>query len=407
MIPKEWSVDSVLSVTPPSTKNGIVDGPFGSNLKTIHYRRSGVPIITSGYVTNGRFMAGEYLYVDAEKFRQERRSEVNAGDIVMAKIGARCGASAIMPALHQTGILSGNALRIKVDNTRHSTYYVWQVLWSLYSNDGMEALRTVGAQPAISMANLKQFKIALPSLDEQCAIATALSDVDALMSSLDQLILKKHDIKQATMQQLLTGKQRLPGFSGEWQPKKLGDIARFLKGKGLPKSSLISGGNKKCIHYGELFTKYREEIRFIYSSTNSLEEYVVSQKNDVLMPTSDVTPAGLAKASCVMEDGVVIGGDILIVRSSAMNGIFMSYLIRYLRDQVLQLVRGITVYHLYASDMQKFSFSCPCVEEQSAIASVLSDMDTEIAALEHKRDKTSALKQGMMQELLTGRIRLV
>jgi type I restriction enzyme S subunit len=164
VLPNEWSVDSLSSVTPRNARNGIVDGPFGSNLKTIHYKKSGIPIITSGYVTEGRFVADTYLYVDKEKFAEEKRSAVRPGDIVMAKIGARCGASAILPEWHETGILSGNALKITVDQTRHSTFYVWQVLWNLYASGRMEALRAVGAQPAISMASLKKTPIALPAL---------------------------------------------------------------------------------------------------------------------------------------------------------------------------------------------------------------------------------------------------
>jgi type I restriction enzyme S subunit len=121
VIPEDWTVDTVASVTPRNTRNGIVDGPFGSNLKTIHYRKTGIPIITSGYVTEGCFSAVSYLYVDQQKFAEEKRSAVRPGDIVMAKIGARCGSSAILPEWHQTGVLSGNALKITVDQSRHST----------------------------------------------------------------------------------------------------------------------------------------------------------------------------------------------------------------------------------------------------------------------------------------------
>jgi type I restriction enzyme S subunit len=212
VIPEEWNVDSLVSVTPKNLPNGIVDGPFGSNLKTIHYRKSGIPIISSGYVTEGSFSANVYLYVDREKFEEEKRSAVRPGDIVMAKIGARCGASAILPERHPIGILSGNALKITVDPSRHSTFYVWQVLWNLYSTGRIEPLRTVGAQPAISMANLKKYKIPLPPLPEQHAIAGALGDVDTLIITLEKLIAKKRDLKQAATQQLLTGRTRLPGF---------------------------------------------------------------------------------------------------------------------------------------------------------------------------------------------------
>ena len=158
LIPSDWEVKSIQELTPQNKKNCIVDGPFGSNLKTIHYRKSGIPIITSGYVTNGYFFANEYLYVDLEKFKQEKRSAVNSGDIIMAKIGERCGACAILPKDHQEGILSGNALKITIDETKYVSSLIWQILYNYYLTGRLEILRTTGAQPALSMANLKKFE---------------------------------------------------------------------------------------------------------------------------------------------------------------------------------------------------------------------------------------------------------
>ena len=226
--------------------------------------------------------------------------------------------------------------------------------------------------------------------------------------TLDLELLKKRNIKQAAMQELLTGKRRLPGFEGEWEVKRLGDVANFFKGKGLPKSALIADGTYPCIHYGELFTQYPETIEEIISRTNCSRDSFCSIANDVLMPTSDVTPRGLAKASCVTVDGVILGGDILVIRSDKkrVSGALLSYIIRREEDQVLRLVTGSTVYHLYGSDMKKFTFVMPSLREQTAIATVLSKMDAEIAVLEQRQIKTRALKQGMMQQLLTGKIRL-
>lgn len=234
IIPDTWDAVPLESITPRNLKNGIVDGPFGSNLKTIHYRTSGIPIITSGYVTDGTFYADKYLFVDRVKFQEEKRSAVQPGDIVMAKIGERCGASAILPHTHETGILSGNALKITVDESRHSTSYVWQVLWNLHVSGKLEVLRTVGAQPALSMANLKRYKIPVPPTKaEQDTIATALTDVDKLLSALDQLIAKKRDVKQAAMQRLITGQTRLPGFHTEWRQKTLSAVCWFQEGPGV------------------------------------------------------------------------------------------------------------------------------------------------------------------------------
>ena len=262
-------------------------------------------------------------------------------------------------------------------------------------------------------SNKSIYSISLPipkTKEEQKAIAQTLSDVDALIVALDKLIAKKRNIKTATMQQLLTGKTRLQGFGGEWEVKRLGVLAKFYKGMGLSKAELTKFGKNECIHYGELFTTYCEKISIVVSKTNKEKNVFYSQKNDVLMPTSDVTPNGLATASCIKKSDVILGGDILIIRSSKedIEGEFLAYAIKLNRNQIMQLISGTTVFHLYGRDMARFIFSIPIsLPEQKAIAQVLSDMDKEITALEKRRTKTQAIKQGMMQELLTGKTRLI
>lgn len=260
----------------------------------------------------------------------------------------------------------------------------------------------------VSKGNLKNILIPIPPKEEQKAIAKALSDTDELISSLEKLISKKEAIKQGTMQQLLTGKKRLNGFSGEWE-ERLGDIANFLKGKGLPKSALSNDGKYKCIHYGELFTTYKEIIKHIKSFTNQGEDTILSIENDILMPTSDVTPNGLATASCIQENGIILGGDILIIRANKniLDGCFFSFYISIDKNQIMQLISGSTVYHLYGSDMANFIFKLPpTIEEQKAISEILLDMDNEIETIKQKLSKTKAIKDGIMSELLTGKTRL-
>ena len=261
----------------------------------------------------------------------------------------------------------------------------------------------------ITKGTLVNIEIPFLPPEEQRAIAEVLSDVDGLINALDALIAKKRAIKQATMQQLLTGKTRLPGFSGEWETKRLRDIASFFKGAShFKKTDMSIDGKRRCIHYGELFTTYGESIFEVLHGTDREGSYFYSKSNDVLMPASDVTPNGLATASCISESNVILGGDILIIRvpDEILNGIFLAYAIKINRNQVMKLVTGTTVYHLYGRDMANFVFDLPSVQEQNAIIRVLSDMDAEIASLEQRRDKTIAIKQGMMQQLLTGKVRL-
>jgi len=294
------------------------------------------------------------------------------------------------------------------------TNYAYFILQSEYIRNYFGKIMSGSTRSSVGMIVLRKIPIPHPpTLQEQKAIATALSDVDTLISQLDQLIEKKQAIKQGAMQELLTppdqGGKRLEGFSGEWEKIQLSEVADFFKGKGLPKSELKEDGKYKCVHYGELFNQYDEIIIQVRKLTNLKNNVVLSSSNDYLMPTSDVTPNGLATGSAINEKDVILGGDILVIRCDYQrldNG-FLSYAVEANKNQVMTFVKGITVYHLYASDMKQFSFSIPAIEEQKAIAALLMEMSLEIQKLETKRDKYKQIKQGMMQELLTGKTRLV
>lgn len=187
----------------------------------------------------------------------------------------------------------------------------------------------------------------------------------------------------------------------------LDDVASFRKGVGLTKADLSVDGRHECVHYGELFTKYGAVIESPSSRTDA-HLAVRSTHGDILMPTSDVTPRGLAKASALMVCGVGLGGDILIIRPdlTRVEPRFLANAIRLDVKQILALVRGSTVYHLYASDMRNFELSLPRLVEQRKVASALQEVDDLIATLERLIAKKQAIKQGMMQQLLTGKTRL-
>lgn len=392
VIPEDWKIDSFESLTPLGKKYGIVDGPFGSNLKTEHYRKSGIPIVTSGYVTSGVFVADEYLYVDEEKFKQEKRSAVHGGDIVMAKIGANCGATAILPKNHPESILSGNALKISIDEKRHSNIYIWQVMWSLYKNGSFDSIRSTGAQPAVSMANLKKYKIPLPTKTEQQAIATTLSDIDALIESLEKLIAKKRQIKQGAMQELLTGKKRLAGFSEKWKIKKIGDISTVGRGR------VISHREINPLIQGK-YPVYSSQ-----TSNNGVMGYIntFDFEGEYVTWTTDGEKAGTVfyrngQFNCTNVCGTI--------KLKTDNPKFIAMILGTIAPKFVS--RNLANPKLMNDPMKKIEIPLPTVSEQIAIATILSDMDTEISTLESRLAKTRTIKSGMMHELLTGRIRLI
>ena len=258
---------------------------------------------------------------------------------------------------------------------------------------------------------LRTFPIQLPPLPEQRAIAAALSDVDDLLAKLDALIAKKRDLKQAAMQQFLTSKQRLPGFSGEWEVKRLGDVGAFSKGKGIRKDDVVSDG-LPCIRYGEIYTRHNDYIKVFYSfiSRRVANQSQRLRKGDLLFAGSGETAEEIGKCVAFLGDEeAYAGGDIVLFTPSGQDSMYLGYLMNdpSLTDQKARMGQGDAVVHISAKNLAQLELRLPCPKEQTSIAAVLSDMDAELAALEARRDKTRALKQGMMQELLTGRIRLL
>ena len=265
--------------------------------------------------------------------------------------------------------------------------------------------------PGVNRNDLHELVVPLPPLEEQRAIATALSDVDALLTQLDRLIAKKRDIKQAAMQQLLTGKTRLPGFDGEWKAKRLGDLGEFLKGSGVTRDQSNSG-DLPCIRYGEIYTSHNDVVRAFQSfiSHSVAATALRLRKGDILFAGSGETKEEIGKCVAFVDDfEAYAGGDIVVLRPRSADAVFIGYTLNApaVAKQKASRGQGDAVVHISASALADIEVALPEVAEQTAIATLLSDLDAELAALEARRDKTRALKQGMMQELLTGRTRLV
>ena len=259
-----------------------------------------------------------------------------------------------------------------------------------------------GGRGGLNLHIIKNIEILFPPKVEQERIAQVLGNMDDLISAKYELLDKKRAIEQAAAQQLLTPKPH-------WHTATLGEIFTFLKGKGLSKEKLISNGKFKCILYGELYTTYNEVIDSIESSTNC-EEGIKSKFDDLLIPASTTTSAiDLAKASVVLQCEILIGGDINILRKKRndVSGKFMAYYLTSTKKiEIAQYAQGITIIHLYAKNLSDLEISYPSLLEQTKIAEILSDMDDEISALQDEIEKLKMIKQGAMDELLSGKIRL-
>ncbi|CAJ3342705.1 restriction endonuclease S subunits-like protein [Burkholderia pseudomallei] len=282
-----------------------------------------------------------------------------------------------------------------------------------------EDIATGNGQPNLNTGLIRGIVVPFPSLSEQTAIAEALSDVDALLSSLDALIAKKRDIKQAAMQQLLTGKTRLPGFEGEWAVTRLGDHATLIRNGVYSRAELSIDGSVKYLHYGDIHTSGAVHL----NPSEAIMPFLDADKavrlgrlvsGDVVFVDATEDLAGVGKSvEVVGAEGteVVAGLHTIAVRfdKRILADGFKAYLqfIPAFGAHLRSLAAGTKVLSTNRSHITSAVIALPSIAEQAAIAQVLSDMDAELAALEARRDKTRLLKQGMMQELLTGKTRLV
>jgi type I restriction enzyme S subunit len=251
----------------------------------------------------------------------------------------------------------------------------------------------------IGQQNLKLVIASIPPKAEQQAIAEALSDVDALLGRLERLIAKKRHLKQAAMQELLTGQTRLPGFAGEWEVKRLGHVLRLQVG--FPFSSVFFNGKKQ----GLRLVKNRDlksDDQIIYYAGNHEKAFLVADGDVLVGMDGDFLPCRWTKGSALLNQRVG-----RVVSRSGLDRVFAYYFLIEPLKEIEAATSSTTVKHLSNGDVEGIQKPLPEVDEQSAIATVLSDMDAELSVLVVRRAKTLDLKDAMMQELLTGKTRLV
>ena len=406
VIPEDWEVIEL------GERATFKTGPFGSALHKSDYVENGVPWINPIHIIDGYLIPDSRVTIteDAANLLNDFKLRIN--DIVIARRG-EMGRCAVVPE-SQAGWLCGSGSMIIRCTQRIEPDFVQRVLASPRAIADIESASVGSTMNNLNQGVLANLKIQCPpTMIEQRAIAAVLSDGDALISGLELLIAKKRAVKQAALQQLLTGKTRLPGFDGKWEVKQLGDLFEITSSKRVFQSEWKSEGvpfyrarelavlGDKGFVKNELFISY--EMYEAYK-----EVYGVPRVGDML-----VTGVGtLGKVYVVPDERPFYfkDGNIIWFKSAGkVSADFLKqlYSTQLIIKQIADASAGTTVGTYTISGAKKTNIPLPSLTEQLAVAAVLSDIDAEIAALEQKRDKTCLLKQGMMQELLTGKTRLL
>ncbi len=390
VIPEDWDVRCL--------------GEVGQSLIGLTYRPEdtrdhGTLVLRSSNVQNDRLAYENNVYVDSS-LPLPSRVIVEEGDILICvRNGSKqlIGKCALIDA-EAAGSAFGAFM--SVFRTKISSFVFYQFQSDVIQTQINEIMGATINQ--ITNKDMAAFQIPLPPSDkEQRTIAQALSDVDALISSLDKIIAKKRHLKIATMQQLLTGKKRLPGFGkGEWVKKQQKEVCSYINGRAYQRvewetygtpvvrlQNLTGSGDE--YYYSNLILPEHQYMNYgdlIFMWSASFGPYIWKGRKSIYH-------YHIWKINCDLEK---------------VDKTFYCYKLLELTENIKQGSNGSTMAHVTKGEMENFSITLPeDTEEQRAIATVLSDMDTEIAALETRRAKTQAIKQGMMQELLTGKTRLV
>ena len=407
-IPEDWDVRQLSDVS-----KKITDGEH----ITPKRERSGYFLLSARNVLNGKIDVSDVDYVGTDEFlRIRKRCNPEPGDVLISCSGT-IGRIAVVPCDFECVLVRSAALA-KVDPVRVDGHFVQY--WLQATNAQSQIFNSVnqGAQPNLFLNHIERLKTPVPPLPEQRAIAEALTDADALIESLEQLLTKKRHLKQAAMQELLTGKKRLPGFSGEWELRRLGDVGQCLRGVAYRGDSDLSAFDTKYtkrllrsnnVQDAAVITT---DIQFVNS--DRVSEKQLLRENDILVCMANGSKALVGKAGFFnVTDGFdyTFGAFMGCFRTSATdaNAMFVFFLFetgRY-RNYINNLLAGSSINNLTPTSIESLDFSIPQLPEQTAIADTLSDMDTEISDLEGQLTKTRAIKQGMMQKLLTGEIRLI
>lgn len=399
VIPEDWEVEPLGELSDFVTS--------GSRGWAQFYSESGALFIRSQNVRDGRLSFEDVQYVSAPTGAEGNRTKIKLNDLLITITGNSVGNVALVEQSFDEAYISQHVGLVRLKEPNVGAYVCRYLSPNSPGNPQIAASQSGQSKPGLNLQNLRGFHIALPpTSNELHAIANALSDVDALLDALDRLIAKKRDLKQATMQRLLTAQTRLPGFSGEWEVKTIGDVIEKIVGGGTPsRVNPAFWGNE---------ISWATVKDFATFSPHHTQESIT--RTGLKNSASNLIPAGTLITSTRMALGKAVIYEVDVAINQDLKGLFLNgeaivrflyYWFGHFGRKLDDLGSGSTVKGISIGGLKNLRFYAPRPPEQIAIAAVLSDMDAEIDTIEARRAKTRDLKQAMMQELLTGKTRLV
>ena len=383
-------------------------GPFGSALHKSDYTNDGIPVVNPMHILDGRIVPTTSMTITEDAAKNLEEFRLKPGEVIIGRRGdmGRCA----VVSERERGWLCGTGSMIVRPSVSADAYFLQRVLSSPSIIKAIEDSSVGSTMINLNQGTLSNLVVQAPKIEEQRAVAATLSDIDTLISSLDQLVAKKRDIQQAAMQQLLTGQLRLPGFSEGWLKIKAGEIGTFRGGSGFPnKFQGEASGDFPFYKVSDMNNKGNDV--FMSTANNYINEGVRKFIGSIIFPANSIVFAKVGAAVFLERKKILTRPSCLdnnmaafIVDERLVCVRFMHYALLNIR--LSDLVSTTALPSLSGSVLSNIELHLPPLAEQTAIASALSDIDAELTTLESRCEKARQLRQGMMLELLTGRIRL-
>ena len=413
---KKWTIGELIS----QTKTTIQTGPFGTVLRASEFVDYGIPVISVREIREGFIrVTDETPCVTGETFSRLRKYTLLAKDIVFARKGS-VDRSAVIPVDMERCFLGSDGIRIRLDENvvcPDLMLYIFQIP----STKRFLIQSSYGTTMAgLNEKILSALEFYLPEdIEEQKSFAQVLTDIDRQLVLTEEMIAKKKAIKQGAMQELLTGKKRLSGFIREWQHFVFGELFDFVPNNAFTRAQMSESGKVKNIHYGDILTKYGDYVNGSSDSIPYISKEVdlarfadrcYLQSGDIIMAdTAEDETVGKVLEVVNADCPILAGQHTLLCRPKVRFAPkFLGYYLNAAcyHDQLIPYIVGTKVSSVSKASVAQTELVVPDYEEQQAIAEILSDMDSEIEALEQKLAKYRQVKRGVMQQLLTGNIRL-
>lgn len=397
LLPQNWEVKTIGKISTPKARIG------WQNLRKEEYMESGLYMLITGTdFEDGRVNYSTCKFVSENRYEQDPNIQVKNGNVLVTKDGT-LGKVAIIKGLNFKATLNAGVFVLGNLSSSINNEFLYQYLSTNRLMKYAERTSTGGTIQHLNQGVLVDFPIPVPPVEEQARIAAALSDIDDLIIKSEELIKKYQTMKQGCLQHMFPRNgqtepdMRLPGFSGAWEQRKLGEVATFINGRAYKQSELLNYGKYKVLRVGNFYTN----DAWYYSNLELEDKYYI-EKGDLVYTWSATFGPHIWNGEKVIYHYHIWK----IKLSEYLDRDFTLQILEADKAKLLSSTNGSTMIHVTKDDMESKNIFLPSIDEQKKIGIFLMKIDNLIALHQRKREKYKMIKQGMMEDLLTGKVRL-